>query len=404
MIFNQSEAVATYDAVGTTVVASRPFFAVATWLNPPENVEVFDDAGAQRFSFSSGAGSYLVDTARHAESKSLAVDVFVAYVTASGSTLYGLVSTGAGTPSWSLPLPGCATDGGGGTYTGIEASDDGSALAFLCHDSTQSPSTARVYGVDGQTGAVSFFYDLGPSVQAGQGQVQITGDGSFVLFVNEQGKPTPNTAAAFVLDKTGALRDMVIIPFFITAAISDSGDYIVVGDDPAVHVWKWDAPSAKYVAAYDLNPPGGSWIPWDVQMSTGSDDSEMVVVGYIAGDVLSVQVTMWSLVGAAQLSTWVSPVNSHLQENPTLRCDASYCGVSLWGDVGEAGYPTVVLLKANSNVPLFNYTSPGSMMAVDVNVVAGPASDTVYLAAGGKAVPANTFGNGGNAYGWKIMV
>jgi len=34
------------------------------------------------------------------------------------------------------------------------------------------------------------------------------------------------------------------------------------------------------------------------------------------------------------------------------------------------------------------------MMAVDINVVTVGAKDTVYLAAGGKAVPANQFGNG----------
>jgi len=34
------------------------------------------------------------------------------------------------------------------------------------------------------------------------------------------------------------------------------------------------------------------------------------------------------------------------------------------------------------------------MMAVDINVVTAGATDTIYLAAGGKAVPANQFGNG----------
>ena len=34
------------------------------------------------------------------------------------------------------------------------------------------------------------------------------------------------------------------------------------------------------------------------------------------------------------------------------------------------------------------------MMAVDINVVTAGAKDTIYLAAGGKAVPANQFGNG----------
>ena len=76
--------------------------------------------------------------------------------------------------------------------------------------------------------------------------------------------------------------------------------------------------------------------------------------------------------------------------------------MSLWGNDGDV--PTVVLLKTTSDVPLFTYITPGSMLAVDLNVVAGGARDVVYLAAAGKAVPANQMGNGGNAYGWKVTV
>ena len=76
--------------------------------------------------------------------------------------------------------------------------------------------------------------------------------------------------------------------------------------------------------------------------------------------------------------------------------------MSLWGNDGDV--PTVVLLKTTSDVPLFTYVTPGSMMAVDLNVVTGGARDVVYLAAAGKAVPANRMGNGGNAYGWKLTV
>ena len=69
--------------------------------------------------------------------------------------------------------------------------------------------------------------------------------------------------------------------------------------------------------------------------------------------------------------------------------------------------PTVVLLKAGEAFPVFNYTTPGSMMAVDLNVVRAAApggADVVFLAAAGKHVPANKMGNGGDAFGWRIDV
>ena len=108
--------------------------------------------------------------------------------------------------------------------------------------------------------------------------------------------------------------------------------------------------------------------------------------------------------GGALLTSWVSPINTKLQENPTLRADGAYIGVSLWGDSGETGYPTVVLLKAGSNTPLFSYVTPGSMFAVDLAVSSAAGSDTVLLTAAGKAVPANQFGNGGNAFAWSVVV
>ena len=55
--------------------------------------------------------------------------------------------------------------------------------------------------------------------------------------------------------------------------------------------------------------------------------------------------------------------------------------------MGEAGYPSIVLLKKGSNDAVFDYVTPGSMMAVDINVVTDAnGKDTVYLAAGGKHV------------------
>jgi hypothetical protein len=62
------------------------------------------------------------------------------------------------------------------------------------------------------------------------------------------------------------------------------------------------------------------------------------------------------------------------------------------------------MLEKGNNTPLFTYTTPGSMSAVDINVVAGAGgATTIYLAAAGKAVPANQTENGGDAYGWAIQ-
>ena len=334
MLVNQSEQYSIYSSVGTTVVGGKPFFAFADGLNPPAFADLFDASGKLVWSFTNASGTtgtptFLVDTARHCEqSPDGAVDVFVAVFDGAGATVYGLSSEAqTADPAWAVSLPGCGENIEGGTYIMMEASDTGSRVAIQCHHAG-SPATARVYSIAGQTGKLEWSYDLGPSVQAGQGNVQVSTDGAFVLFVNEQGKPTPNTAEAFVLDgATGALRDSVVIPFFICAAISDDGAFLAVGDDPAVHVFAWDAGTAKYKAAYDVSPPPGlGAIPWDVQTSAGPDADEMLVVGYISGDVKTVQIAAWSLATQKLVVNWNSKTNAQLQENPTIRADGDYIG------------------------------------------------------------------------------
>ena len=293
-VFRQHEDVAIYTSASVTRSSSgAAAFGVASYLNPPEFIELYSDSGVLLEAYTNGTGWYGVDMARHIESPTFgSVDTFGVRVAAdgSGATVLGFASASAGAgPAWSTLLPGCSLDGGGGTYVGFEASDSGASVAVQCYQRAGANATAGVFALDGQTGAVRWHFDLGEGVKAGQGQVQITGDGAWVLLVNEQGAPTPNSATAYVLDgATGKLRDAVAIPFFIAAAISDSGNYLALGDNGFVHLWEWDAPSGKYApsqAAPVLTPPassGISFLPWDVQMSTGPDAAEFVVVGSIS--------------------------------------------------------------------------------------------------------------------------
>jgi hypothetical protein len=168
-----------------------------------------------------------------------------------------------------------------------------------------------------------------------------SGDSARFFAVSQTGQ----VLQTFVLDgATGKLRDSVVIPFFICAAISDDGAFLAVGDDPAVHVFAWDAGTAKYKAAYDVSPPPGlGAIPWDVQTSAGPDADEMLVVGYISGDVKTVQVAAWSLATQKLVVNWNSKTNAQLQENPTIRADGDYIGC-------ETRAPSSLAVRALHNV------------------------------------------------------
>jgi hypothetical protein len=113
-IFNISVDGAIFTSASVTRHAgASPNFAVASYLNQPEFIEVFNTSSVV-WSFSQASGTYIADQARHAESAGLTVDTFGAVITSTGTTVYGFSSTGSGVPAWQLPLPGCSSDTGGG--------------------------------------------------------------------------------------------------------------------------------------------------------------------------------------------------------------------------------------------------------------------------------------------------
>ena len=152
------------------------------------------------------AWSYAVDMARHALVPGVTVDgAAPAYYVdtfglgfdgtfgnGSDCQLNGFYSTGpqaTGTPAWSLNLPLCTTDSeqdGMGAYVSLQASDDGSVVAFLAYikDSAAANATAHAVVVNGQTGVVKFMYEL-KGLPVSQGQISVTPDGSFVFLLME---------------------------------------------------------------------------------------------------------------------------------------------------------------------------------------------------------------------------
>jgi len=105
----------------------------------------------------------------------------------------------------------------------------------------------------------------------------------------------------------------------------------------------------------------------------------------------------------------------------------NYLGVVTWGD-HNSRVPTVFLFNILSPVPLFSFTTPGSMFEVGVIVNNAPVPprsmaeylgeslnqeklvprkptadpDQVFIVTAGKAMPASEMGNGGDAYAFNL--
>ena len=367
-----------------------------------------------------GSCSLFVDQARHAGAAAgaPAVDTFVLEVGDGACTVSGFFSAGpraTGAAAWTTTVPSCdASEGLGGAYRCFQASDDGSlvALQAVGKDAGLPNATARAYAFDGQTGAIRWTYDL-KGDPAGQGDITITSDGAFVAFVNEDSEPCLNCAQLHVLvGASGALRALVQIPFFIAAGLAEDASFAVIqnfthlkGSEPWILAWNASASSYDLLHRLALPDDGFEYDLWDIAV-TQTPAGPIAVLGWIqAGTVQRLRVNAWQCESGALQMDWAAPPNTDtgLQNNPTIRSYGGYIALALWGDSGNA--PTVELLTTASNASLFSFTSPGSMMAVDIAVdSSAPAEDVVYIAAGGKHVPANVMGSGGDAYVWRVAV
>lgn len=182
--------------------------------------------------------------------------------------------------------------------------------------------------------------------------------------------------------------------------------------------------------------------------------STLALAGWISAAVTQTAVTGFALSTGNMVLNWTSTVNAKLQTNPDIAADGKYgecpprqyaachCNVALsgaagrftswanirnhyqtsqlhlpstaalalWGDAND-GVPTVVVLGADDSAatvgsaPVFTYVTPGSMFSASVVITSSNATaDSLLVAVGGKAVPANVMGSGGDAFAWTVTV
>ncbi len=109
------------------------------------------------------------------------------------------------------------------------------------------------------------------------------------------------------------------------------------------------------------------------------------------------------------LLDYTTPANPQLETMAILAADGPYVGVATFGNDGDV--PTALLFAVDptgqappATAPIFSYTTPGSMFAVDVVYThTNATADAVLLAVAGKHVAASRVGNGGDAYAWAVV-
>jgi len=176
------------------------------------------------------------------------------------------------------------------------------------------------------------------------------------------------------------------------AKISGDGSVIVIGDfNGYFKAYRW-AGSAYQLAVNHYS--GHSWV---VGLAV-SDDGTTGMCGTLGFNPYRGKTIMYDLTGNSVL--WQYEQYGDYVGGCALSADGSIGVAVSWGQYGATFGDVLTVFSRASNTPIFklqdDIDEPGSLFNVDIS------TDGHYVTAGGKAVHAREFGNGGMLYSIKV--
>lgn len=272
-------------------------------------------------------------------------------------------------PRWSFtPPPGFQVP----SNNSVGVSKDGSRVAFTAYQG----DLGRLF-VFNQDGNLLYTCDF--SVGYGIYGVDLSTDGSIVAVT------TYNNVFIY---ENGSLRGTLSHYGQTASAISGDGSILVTGDFYGmVKVYQWDGTNYNLLWSNHLGNP------WVTAVAVSEDGSTVMAgTGYNNGKIAMYDIgsstPLWTYSNYGGYGAWMSAV--------ALSSNGMVGAASSWGDTASTGHFYVLTVHSrNSSTPIIGVNrdeEPGSLFDVDIS------SDGMYVTAGGKAVHAYQWGNGGEVY------
>lgn len=158
-----------------------------------------------------------------------------------------------------------------------------------------------------------------------------------------------------------------------------------------IKAYLWNSSQNRYSLLWQYKVPAGTFTNWASAVDVSADGSTIM-----AGSLIFLSagydgtIYMFDTFGDGT-PNWVLPNVGDEVAQVALSDDGSFGAAVTWGDLANA-LPDVYIFERNSNTPVFTVNTPGSMFSVAIS------ADGRSVVAGGKAVHARQFGNGGNVY------
>jgi FlgD Ig-like domain len=283
-------------------------------------------------------------------------------------------ASGSGTPTWEYSI--------GRTISGLKLSPDGTAVYISYYDSGSDEGVVEKYEYENTTPVWT------SSFTGGAQTLDMSGNGSTLIFTQYGG----GNSNMWVLDSSDG---SVIFqgPEYNqnNPAITNDASLIVNGDYSGyVHVYEYNNVLETYEEKWNFHVAGGGTSDWIGGMAISADGSTIAIgtLTFVSGG-FDGQVYLFNSYSPTPI--WVYDNFGDYVTKVDMNNDGSLIAVAGYGPLDHST-ADFMLFRKESNIPVFEINTPGSMDALDL------ASDGSFCTVGGKAVHAREMGSGGLVY------
>ncbi|HLG32742.1 MAG TPA: FlgD immunoglobulin-like domain containing protein [Ignavibacteriaceae bacterium] len=270
----------------------------------------------------------------------------------------------------------------------VSVSRDGAMVVFLANAWGNS-NTSRAYAFDlsGGSPILLWTFDVpvteitnwaGVNFSASGSKVAITGRYFLYVLNSSDG----SLIWSHFLDNTES-----------APAISGDGEVIVTADNSGfVQTWHYDSSTSEYFLLWQYRVPPGAFSNWASSVGISADGKTI-----LAGSLIFLaagyngSIMCFDTYGDGT-PKWVFGGVGDLVDNISVSDDGRVAAAVTWGDYPAHSNPDLLVFDVATGQVTFSVITPGSFFTGDIS----PDGKRVF--AGGKAVHAREFGNGGRIY------
>ncbi len=285
----------------------------------------------------------------------------------------------SGAPKWRFTLPPGYKIATSSQGTGVAVSDDGSIYGVLA--STSNVGKLFIFNQNGDTIRTITF-----SPNSGIYGLDISNDGNVFCISTYY--------ATYIYNLNGTRRDSLYNFGQTSAKISGDGKYVVKGHfNGRVYLYRWTGSN------YTLKWEHHTGHPWVTAVAISDNGATIMAGTFQYNPTYSGKVLMYDSTSSTPL--WEYTQYGDFIDECALSANGERGAAVSWGQYQGTFGDVLTVFNKSSSTPIFqlldDIDEPGSLTSVDIS------KDGSFVTAGGKAVHARQFGNGGEVYAIRIV-